>query len=575
MNQSLDLPIRPKRKFLPEDFKVSSWDLLKPFFDNLAERQISNVSELKQWLHDRSELESVISEDMGWRYIRMTCYTDKEEYSKSYQDFVQNIQPQIAPFSDMLNKKTLGLPFIAALENEPGYNLMLRNLKKEVELFRSENIPLYTEITTETQKYAEISGAMTVEINGQEITLPQAGVILQSTDRAQREDVFRKISTRRLKDKDLLDALFSKLISLRHKVSLNAGFKNFRDYQFKAYGRFDYTPQDCFNFHEAIESEVLPLINQFSKERKSKLKVTELRPWDKAVDAEGREPLKPFQDSKELTQKSIEVFKRLNPYLGECLEVMDKMGHLDLESRKGKAPGGYNYPLAEIGVPFIFMNATSTMRDMMTIMHEGGHAVHNFLTMNLELNDFKSPPMEVAELASMSMELISMDEWPIFFEAEKDFKRAKLEQLEDSIETLPWVATIDKFQHWIYENPTHSLEERKENWNAIFSRFGDTVTNWSGLEEAKNYLWQKQLHLYEVPFYYIEYGMAQLGAIAIWRNFKKDKKTGLQKYQDALKLGNMATIPEIYNAAGIRFDFSRGYIKELMDFVREELEKVK
>jgi len=573
MTQAVEIPSRPKRKFLPEDYKISTWELLKPFYENLANRTISTVDELKHWLRDRSELESVISEDMGWRYIRMTCYTDKEEYSKAYQDFVQNIQPQIAPYSDQLNKKTLDSPFIKSVEKERGYNIMVRNLKKEVELFRTENIPLFTEMTTQTQKYAEISGAMTVEVDGQEMTLPQAGVILQSTDRAKREDVYRKMAARRIKDKDVLDDLFSKLISLRHQVAVNAGFKNFRDYQFKAYGRFDYTPQDCFNFHEAIEKEVVPLLNEFAKERKLKLKVGELRPWDKSVDAEGREPLKPFQDGKELTKKSIEVFKRLNPYLGQCLEVMEKMGHLDLESRKGKAPGGYNYPLSEIGVPFIFMNATSTMRDMTTIMHEGGHAVHNFLTMNLELIDFKSPPMEVAELASMSMELISMDEWPIFFTNEKDFKRAKYEQLEDLIETLPWVATIDKFQHWIYENHNHSLAERKEKWNSIFNQFSDTVTDWSGLQENKDYLWQKQLHLYEVPFYYIEYGMAQLGAIAVWRNFKKDKQSGLQKYQDALRLGNTTTIPEVYKAAGIKFDFSREYIHELMSFVKDELGK--
>jgi len=572
--ESVSILKRPKRKFLPEDFQVSTWGNLKPFFERLLERSVSSEGDMKQWLRDRSELESVVSEDLGWRYIRMTCYTDKEEYSKAYQDFVQNIQPNVAPFSDLLNKKVLDSPWSKGLDKEKGFDLMMRNLRKEVELFREENIPLFTEIATETQKYAEVSGAMTVQVNGQEMTLPQAGVILQSTDRAKREEVYRKISERRLKDKDTLDELYSKLIALRHRVSLNAGFKNFRDFQFKAYGRFDYTPKDCFDFHESIANEVVPVLNEFAKERKAAMKIAELRPWDKAVDAEGREPLKAFNDGKDLTEKSISVFKKLDPFLGDCLEIMKQMGHLDLESRKGKAPGGYNYPLAEIGVPFIFMNATSTMRDMTTIMHEGGHAVHNFLTMNLELNDFKSPPMEVAELASMSMELISMDEWSTFFPTEKELKRAKRDQLEDIIETLPWVATIDKFQHWIYENPTHSLNERKSNWNNIFDQFADTETDWSGLEEAKDYLWQKQLHLYEVPFYYIEYGMAQLGAVAVWRNFKKDKKSGLKNYQNALSLGNMTTIPEIYKAAGIKFDFSRSYIRELMGFVKDELSKV-
>ena len=343
---------------------------------------------------------------------------------------------------------------------------------------------------------------------------------------------------------------------------------------FKSYGRFDYTPKDCFDFHDAIASEVLPILNDLSKERKEKLNVSSLRPWDKVVDPEGREPLKAFDSGKDLTEKSIECFHRLDPFLGQCLSIMKSMGHLDLESRKGKAPGGYNYPLAEIGVPFIFMNATSTMRDMTTIMHEGGHAVHNFLTKDLQLSDFKSPPMEVAELASMSMELISMDSWDIFFPNPEDLRRAKREQLEDIIETLPWVATIDQFQHWIYENSAHSQEDRKKNWNEVFARFADTVTDWNGLEEGKDYAWQKQLHLYEVPFYYIEYGMAQLGAIALWRNYKLDKQKGLEGYMNALKLGNLTTIPEIYKAANIKFDFSRKYIKELMDFVKEEFAKI-
>ena len=574
MNSTLDIPKRPARKFLPEDYKLSTWEALKPFFDVLLASELSTATQLKKWLHDRSELESVLSEDMGWRYIRMTCFTENEEYRNAYQDFVQNIQPQIAPVSDLLNKKALASPFLFELEKEPGYDMMIRNLRKDIELFREENIPLFTEISTETQKYAQISGAMTIEQNGQELTLQQAAVILQDIDRTKREEVYRKINTRRLQDKVTLNDLYSTLIHLRHKVSTNAGFSNFRDYMFKSYGRFDYTPADCFKFHEAIETEVVPILNELSKERKEKLKVNQLRPWDKAVDAEGREALKAFVDGKDLTEKSITCFRKLDPFLGECLSIMKKMGHLDLESRKGKAPGGYNYPLAEIGVPFIFMNATSRMRDMTTIMHEGGHAVHNFLTKDLEINDFKSPPMEVAELASMAMELISMDQWQIFFPNEAELKRAKRDQLEDIIETLPWVATIDKFQHWIYENPTHSLEDRKANWNKTFNRFADTVTDWSGLEEAKDYMWQKQLHLYEVPFYYIEYGMAQLGAIAVWRNFRENKQKGLEGYMNALRLGYMKTIPEIYKAAGIKFDFTRGYIKELLSFVKDELGKI-
>jgi oligoendopeptidase F len=570
MSAVLEIPKRPIRKFLPDNFAATSWNEIKPYFDRLLQTNIDSAEQLRQWFLDRSELESVISEDLAWRYIRMTCYTENKEYLKSYQDFIQNIQPEIAPVSDQLNKKAAASEFLNVLAKETGYDIMIRNLKKDIELFRDENVPLFTEISTLSQKYAQISGAMTVEVDGKEITLQQASVFLMSPDRKKREEVYHKITARRLKDKEELDGLFTSLIKLRHQVAVNAGFRNFRDYMFKSLGRFDYTPQDCFNFHESIQHEVVPLLNEFAKQRKQAMKLDALRPWDKAVDPEGREALKPFTNGKELTEKTIEVFKKLDAYLGQCLSIMQAMGHLDLESRIGKAPGGYNYPLAEIGVPFIFMNATSTLRDMVTIMHEGGHAIHNFLTRDLELNEFKSTPSEVAELASMSMELISMDHWDTFFNSH-DLQRAKHEHLEDSIETLPWVATIDKFQHWIYENPNHTTEERRQAWNRIFDQFTDNQTDWSGLQEAKDYLWQKQLHLYEVPFYYIEYGMAQLGAFAVWRNFRKDAAKGLKGYQDALKLGNLRTIPEIYSAANIKFDFSRSYIKELINFVRQEL----
>jgi oligoendopeptidase F len=565
---------RPERKFLPNHFVVTDWESLKPFFDELLSRPLDSAVALTKWLADRSELESVISEDFAWRYINMTRFTENEAYNQAYRFFVETIQPLMAPISDKLNRKAAASPFLAELEEETGYDILIRNLKKDIELFREENVPLFTQISLEQQKYNQLTGAMTVEINGKETTLQQASVLLMETDRAVREDVYKKISARRLQDRDALDELFTRLIGLRHQVARNAGFANFRDYMFKALGRFDYTPQDCFDFHQSVQTQLVPVLNEITNDRKRKLGLATLKPWDKAVDPEGRKPLKAFADGNDLTEKAIACFHTIDPYLGQCLRIMHRMGHLDLESRKGKAPGGYNYPLAELGVPFIFMNATTTLRDMVTMMHEGGHAVHNFLTRHLELNEFKSTPSEVAELASMAMELISMDHWDIFFDDEEDLKRARREHLEDILETLPWVATIDNFQHWIYENPDHNAVERKENWNRIFQSFADSVTDWSGQEESRNYLWQKQLHLYEVPFYYIEYGMAQLGAIAIWRNYRNNPQQGLQGYMEALKLGYLKSIPDIYKAAGIRFDFSPAYIRELMDFVRRELDQV-
>lgn len=563
-----------QRNFLDKSFKVTSWEALKPYFDTLLTKEINSKAELIQWFKDSSELGAVVSEDMAWRYIKMTCDTENESIREYFNDFVQNIQPQIAPVSDALNKKIIENVFLNDLKMQIGYDIMIREIQKEIELFREENIPLFTEMQTESQKYGQLSGAMSIQLNGKELTMQQAAVELQNTDRTHREKVYNLIVDRRLKDKEELDQLFNKLIAVRHNIATNTGFDNYRDYKFKSMGRFDYTAQDCFDMHDSIQSEVVPLLQDLANNRKNQLGVDTLKPWDKAVDLEGNSPLKAFESGEDLLKKSIACFNRIDPYFGDCLKTMDEMGHLDLVSRKGKAPGGYNYPLAESGVPFIFMNSTSTLRDMVTLMHEGGHAVHAFLADKLELNDFKNTPSEVAELASMSMELISMDAWDEFFDNEDDLKRAKREHLEQLIETLPWVATIDKFQHWIYENPKHSNQERKTAWVNIFTDFSDTITNWDELEVNKNYLWQKQLHLYEVPFYYIEYGMAQLGAIAVWKNYKENKSKGLEGYKAALELGYTKSIPQIYRAANIKFDFSREYIRDLMAFVQAELKSI-
>ena len=571
MNETPKALTREPREFLPEEFKITDWEALEPFFQELLDREVNSSDEFRNWFKHRSELEAVVSEDLAWRYINMTCDTSNKTYQQSYQFFIAEIQPKIAPFSNKLNEKALKSPFWEEIKEE-GYDILHRSLKTELEIFRKENIPLFTEIQTRSKEFGTISGAMTVELDGQEYTLQQAGVRLQLPDRDKRETAYFKILERRLQDKDNLDDLFNQLIDLRHQVAINADFENFRDYMFAAMGRFDYTPNDCFNFHSSVAEEVVPFLNSMSEERKRLLKVSPLRPWDKAVDPTGREPLKPFDGSTDLTDKTIECFRRLDPFLGECLTIMKDMGHLDLESRKGKAPGGYNYPLAEIGVPFIFMNATSTLRDMITILHVGGHAIHSFVSWVRVLGNFKSTPSEVAELASMAMELISMDHWDVYFDHPEDLKRAKKEHLEQILETLPWVATIDKFQHWIYENPEHTVDDRKKEWNNIFNAFSDTITDWNDLQHAKDYLWQKQLHLYEVPFYYIEYGMAQLGALAVWKNFKQDPGKGLESYLKALKLGYKRSIPEIYKAANIKFDFSKEYIRDLMQFVREELE---
>ena len=561
---------RPPRHYVPEDFQVTDWAKLESYFQELEARPVASADELERWLLDRSELEAVLSEDLAWRYIRMTCATQDAARSEAFQYFVNEIEPRVAPYDHALNEKMLASPYLDGLDKKR-YGVFLRSVRRASEIYRAANIPLKTEISTKQQQYAAVAGAMTVTLDGQELTLPQAADRLKSPNRAVRETAWRAVQQRRLHDAKALDALFTELVGLRNQVGLNAGFDNFRDYMFAALGRFDYTPQDCFNFHRAIRETVVPLIDDLDLERRQDLKQPALRPWDLDVDPSGQLPLRPFATSEELLEKTIVVFQALDPYLGDCLRTMRQMGQLDLESRKGKAPGGYNYPLDETGVPFIFMNATSSLRDVVTMLHEGGHAVHSFLTRHLALGADKHPPSEVAELASMSMELISMDHWHIFFENPEDLRRAKKTHLESVLETFPWVATIDKFQHWLYEHPQHTETERHHRWTEIFDEFNQRTVDWRGLDGIKPYLWQKQLHLYEVPFYYIEYAMAQLGAIAVWRHYRQNPTEGLAAYKQALALGYTAPIGQIYAAAGIRFDFSTDYLRTLADFVRGEM----
>lgn len=566
----MEIPQRPARQFLGETLAINSWADLKPSFEELANREIQSPDALGKWLQDLSEVEAVIEEDLAWRYIKMTVDTKDEKLTESYQDFVANIQPEIAPYSDQFNKKLVSSEFVNELTGR-AYEIYLRKIRTEIEIYREENVAITAEIQKQSQEYGAMSAAMSIDVDGEKMTMQAAAAELRKPDRAHREKIWKLSNEVRNENRGKLDELFSSLVEKRHQIAVNAGFDNYRDYKFQSLGRFDYTKEDCFDFHASISSEVSPLMGEFQSKRKKRLGVDALRPWDLSVDPEGNAPLSPFTDTEDLTSGSIEAFKRVDGFCGDCLSTMNTMGHLDLASKDGKAPGGYNYPLYEIGVPFIFMNAVGTQRDLVTMMHEGGHAVHSFLTRELELTAFQSCPSEVAELASMSMELISMDHWDVFYKDPETLLRAKKEHLEDLLAVLPWIAIIDKFQHWIYENHNHSTEDRTIAWLDIYQEFTPDIVDYQGIEDAKASLWQKQLHLFEVPFYYIEYGMAQLGAIAVWRNYKQEPKKAIEQYKDALALGYTKSIGEIYETAGIKFDFSREYVKELVQFVRAEL----
>ncbi len=572
MELSADLK-KQKRYFLPLDFTVTTWEALEPYFKNLLARKINLVEDLEHWLKDISELEAAVSEDVSWRQIRMTCDTTNKQLEQAFNYFCMEIQPKLQPYADKLNRKLLDNPFTKALDQKK-YFTYLRSVKKNIDLFREENIPLQAELSVMQQQYGMIAGKMTVEVKGQEYTLQQALKFLEDHDRKLREEVYRKIQERRLEDKEQMDVLYSQLIERRDKIAKNAGFLNYRDYKFVELGRFDYTKEDCYLFHEAIKLHVLPLVEKIYKRKKQKLGLDTLRSWDLEAEQEGVEPLRPFETGAELLAKTEQCLSKMHPFFADCLRKMDAMQHFDLESRKGKAPGGYNCPLAESGAPFIFMNAAGQMSDVITMVHEGGHAIHSFLAHHLELTGFKEYPMEIAEVASMAMELFSMDYWRAFFDSKEELQRAKEHQLERVITIFPWIATIDKFQHWVYENPTHTIEERAEKWIEILDEFSTGIIDISGLEEYRKTGWQKQLHLFEVPFYYIEYGIAQLGAIGMWMQYKQNPQQALQNYINALSLGGTKTLPELYETAGLKFDLSPEYIKTLMEFVNTEMEEI-
>lgn len=571
MNYSAEINKLP-RHFLKSDFSAGSWESLQPYFDELLERKIESVKALEKWLKDISELDAAISEDACWRQIKMTCDTENKALEKAFVFFMTEIQPKIQPYSDQLNRKLMDSPYTNELDKKK-YHTYLRAVKKNIELFRKENIPLLAELNVLQQQFGNISGKMTIDVDGKEYTLPQASKFLENNDRSLRENVYRKMQERRYRDRDDLNNLFTVLIKKRDTIARNAGFTNYRDYKFLEMGRFDYSKEDCFRFHEAVKLHVMPLVDEIYERKRKKLNVKTLRPWDLEARPAEEKPLNPFKTADELLDKAISCFEQLDPFFGNCLRTMKAMNHLDLASRKGKSPGGYNCPLAESGAPFIFMNAAGQMDDVITMVHEGGHAVHSFLAHSLELSAFKEYPMEIAEVASMSMELFSMEHWDKFFETEQELKQAKEHQLERVITIFPWIATVDKFQHWVYENPQHTEKERSDKWEEIMNEFTSPVLDHSGLEEFRRYFWQKQLHLFEVPFYYIEYGIAQLGAIGMWKQFRENKEAALKNYTNTLALGGTLTLPELFRSAGLVFDFSPEVVEKLMSFIHAELKK--
>ena len=559
-------------EFVPADLDATRWENLQPLYQALLDRPLRCEGCLEQLLLDRSELDAAASEGHANLYIAMTCHTDDEAAKKAYLEYVENVEPNHKQISFELDKKIAACEFADALNagSDGRYEVLLRDIKADVAVFREENIPLQTQDTKLGQRYDELCGAMTVTFRGEEKTLPQMARFLEETDRATREEAWRGIAERRRQDHETISDLFDEMVALRHRIANNAGFDTYRDYAFASMHRFDYTPSDCEAFHRGAEEVCVPVLRKLNAERKAALGVDALRPWDLAVDIEGRQPLRPFEGADELVSKTSELFHKLDPKLGGMFDTLRGGECLDLESRKGKAPGGYQYNRDRIRQPFIFMNAAGLQSDLETMIHEAGHAFHSIYCNHEPLVHYRHSPIEFAEVASMSMELLSQPYLGVFY-AEAEANRARRGHLEDLARMIPWIATIDAFQHWIYTNPGHSRAQRTEKWLELDERFGPAL-DWTGLEPFRETSWQRQLHLFGVPFYYIEYGIAQLGALQLWLQSRQDEKKALANYENAMRLGGSRPLPELFAAAELKFDFGPETMQGLMAEVEKELQ---
>ena len=555
----------------PAAFAKATWGDVAPYFDDLAGRSLEPAM-IAGWLREWSRLEELVTEAAARAMIAYTVETGNQEKEADHLRFSTEVLPRMEERSVELARRLL----------ESGYttsalSTTLARFRTQIEIFRDENVPIFAELEEHSARYQRITGSMTAEWDGVERPLPQLQPFLKSPDRAVRERAFHAASQPYVQKRGELAGLFNRMYELRAQAARNAGFANFRDYIFPAKFRFDYTPADCERFHEAIERSVAPAVERVLEARRRRLGVDVLRPWDLSVDPYRDKPLRPFGNAGELVNKARQVFERVDPALGGEFQTMIDEGLLDLESRKGKAPGGYCETLHFHGRPFIFMNAVGLVEDVMTLLHEAGHAFHAFAAHPLPLIWQRHPGSEAAELASMSMEFLAAPYLvePTGFFNSGDARRAWLEHLEDVLISLAHIASVDAFQTWIYTSGQgNDPSARDQAWLRLRSRFERGV-DWSGLEQERVARWYRQLHIFMYPFYYIEYGIAQIGALQIWRNSLNDPRAAVARYRKALGLGAVQTLPEIYRAAGARLTFDADAIGELVQLVETHIEQVR
>ena len=568
------ISIYTPRQFVPANINLGSWKELNPLFEKLEEQldTSSSAENLEQVILNWEELSAAIAEEGSKRYIAMTCQTEDKDAEKAYLEFVEKIEPEEKECNFLLSKKLTKHPQCKDLKNQR-YDVFLRDTALQVELFRSENVTLETEASKLGQKYQKIIGGLTVHFQGKEQTLIQMSRHLEETERNHRQKAWELVANRRLEESEKIDSHIDDLAKLRNQMSENAGFSNYRDYAHKRLGRFDYSPDDCISFQNAIEEEMVPLLRELQDERIQELNINELKPWDTATDPKGRPPLEPFEKVSDLIECSQSIFNQVDGNLSDWFQTMQDLDLLDLANRKGKAPGGYQCSLDESRLPFIFMNSVGVQRDVETLLHEAGHAFHSMASQNEPLHSYRHAPIEFCEVASMAMELLGSEFLEEFYNSE-EARRARINHLEGIVFVFPWIATVDAFQHWLYLNPDHSIEDRDKAWSNLIDRFGGNV-DWTHYELAKAKLWHKQLHIFLHPFYYVEYGIAQLGALQVWANYKNNKSKALNDYKAALALGGSKPLPELFKRCNIQFDLSRDTVAPMADLLRKELKALK
>ncbi|MBP6298163.1 MAG: M3 family oligoendopeptidase, partial [Anaerolineae bacterium] len=487
--------------------------------------------------------------------------------------FMESVYPRYATAANDLNEK------LVRSELEPaGFDVPLRNLRSDLKIFREANLPLQTEESKLSLEYSKIIGAQTVEWEGKEVTLTQLAPVQQDPNRATRERAWKLTMERRLADRAPLNELWGKFLDLRDEQARNAGLPSYTEYRYQQLHRFDYSPVQAQMFRDAIETVVVPAAKRIYERQSTSLGLESIRPWDTDVDALNRPPLKPFAEIEELNAKTQAIFDNVDSTLGDYFRIMHDEGLLDLENRKGKAPGGYCTYYAVAKRPFIFMNSVGLHDDVQTMLHEGGHAFHAFEGSKLPYFHQEDVPMEFAEVASMGMELLaapylSSDRGGFYSAA--DAARARIEHLESIIKFWPYMAVVDAFQHWVYANlaDAHDPVKCDAKWSELWDRFMVGI-DYSGMEDIKSTGWHRKLHIYQVPFYYIEYGLAQLGAVQIFGNARKDQAQAVWHYRKALALGGTVTLPDLFGAAGVRFAFDVETLGSAVALVEQTIEEL-